>query len=427
MPGRLEISMNRYRCFKILIWLLLVSPVLYGTGPLLASALPKRTDSILFRYPMPIEPEMSGSFAELRRNHFHGGIDLRTRQREGIKVYSAAPGVIVRASVSKVSYGNALYVQHENGMMTLYAHLQRFCAPVRKLVKKQQRKSGQYETDLVDLHIKTKQKKPIARSGNTGSSGGPHLHFEILKDSMRLNPSLYGIDIPDSVPPALLYLAFYSHAGEDSVPNIVLPDVDSMLQQSFMDAPAWDYLMETTLQHEYDSLQNLINRRNDTACANRPPLFSLTKTIDSLLFYAHYFRANSLPDTLYLHRYAAFGVCALDSIQRMPFHYGLYRLLFAIEETETSRTDTLAYYALDRLSLNTCANINQHIDLPFYEKTKRRLEKSYLEDGQCHTPYRVIQNRGIFEVRSGKEYRLLIRMEDVCGNATEKRIPMRRR
>lgn len=417
--------MNSKRDFFLnIVLLLLFLGMFLGGASAMAASFSVAGDSVHFRYPMRIGPELSGSFAELRRNHFHGGLDMRTRQREGIKVYSAAPGMIVRASVSKVSYGKALYVQHANGMVTLYAHLQKFCAPVQRMIRRQQRKSGQYETNLINLNIKTKQKKPIARSGNTGSSGGPHLHFEILKDSLRLNPSLYGINIADSVPPALLYMAFYSHISADFTENIVLPDVDSLLQHSFMDAPALDYLMATTLQHEYDSLQTLVNQRNDTLCANRPPLFSLTKTIDSLVFYAHYFRADSLPDTLYLHKYAAFGVCALDSIQRMPFHYGLYRLLFAIENAQTATVDTLACYQLDKLSLNTCANLNQHIDLPFYEKTGRRLEKSYLEDGQIFTPYHIIQNRGVFIPRKNQSYFLHIQMEDVCGNRTEKRIPM---
>lgn len=391
-----------------------------------ASAVPGQNgDSLLFRYPLRTAPEMSGSFAELRRNHFHGGMDLRTEQREGLKVYSAAPGVIVRAGVSKVSYGKVLYVQHPNGMMTVYAHLSKFCAPVQKLVRKQQRQSRQYETNLTGLHIATKKNKPIALSGNTGSSGGPHLHFEILRDSLRLNPALYGIRISDSVPPAVLYLAFYSEKVQAaSADTVVLPDMDSLGQAYFMDFPETDYAMRRALEREYDSLQRLSRQRSDTSYANRPSLFSLPKTIGGTPFMAHYFRADRLPDTLYLHGKAAFGICALDSIQTMPFHYGLYQLLFAIGQEGTEDIDTLAYYRLDALSLRACSELNRHIDLPFYELTKKRLEKSYLEDGQSATPYRVLSNRGIFLPERGQTYNLLIRMEDVAGNRTLLRVPL---
>lgn len=391
-----------------------------------AQAKPRpKGDSILFRYPLRTVHEISGSFAELRRNHFHGGMDLRTEQREGLKVYSAAPGFIVRAGVSKVSYGKVLYVQHSNGMITVYAHLSKFCAPVQKLVRKQQRQSGQYETNLTGLHIATKKNKPIARSGNTGSSGGPHLHFEILQDSLRLNPALHGIQISDSVPPAVLYLAFYSEKIKmNPADTVVLPDTDSLLQAYFMDFPEADYAMRQAIQSEYDSLLNLSLRRSDTLYANRPSWFSLPKNIGKEPFMAHYFRADSLPDTLYLHGKAAFGICALDSIQNMPFHYGLYQLLFAIEQAGTAATDTLAYYRLDALSLRACSELNQHIDLPFYEITKKRLEKSYLEDGQMATPYRVLGNRGVFLPEPGQTYSLLIRMEDVAGNRTLLRVPL---
>lgn len=411
----------KYVCLLVLFFGTTVQIQVMG-----AQAKPRQKgDSLLFRYPLRTVHEISGSFAELRRNHFHGGMDLRTEQREGLKVYSAAPGVIVRAGVSKVSYGKVLYVQHPNGMVTVYAHLSKFCAPVQKRVKKQQRQSRQYETNLTGLHIATKKNKPIALSGNTGSSGGPHLHFEILQDSLRLNPALHGIQISDSVPPAVLYLAFYSEKIKTNpADTVVLPDTDSLLQAYFMDFPETDHAMRQAIQSEYDSLLNLSLRRADTLYANRSSWFSLPKNIGGEAFMAHYFRADSLPDTLYLHGKAAFGICALDSIQNMPFHYGLYQLLFAIEQEGSAQADTLAYYRLDALSLRACSELNRHIDLPFYEMTQKRLEKSYLEEGQMATPYRVLSNRGVFIPKQGQAYTLLIRMEDVAGNRRLLRVPL---
>ena len=416
---------RRIHAFKYVCLLVLFFGTI-GQSATGAQTRPRRNGaSVLFRYPLRTAPEISGSFAELRRNHFHGGMDLRTEQREGLKVYSAAPGFIVRAGVSKVSYGKVLYVQHPNGMITVYAHLSKFCAPVQKLVRKQQRKSRQYETNLTGLHIATKKNKPIALSGNTGSSGGPHLHFEILRDSLRLNPALHGIQISDSIPPAVLYLAFYSEKIKaEPADTVVLPDTDSLLQAYFMDFAETDHAMRQAIESEYDSLLNLSLRRADTLYANRPSLFSLPKNIGGEAFMAHYFRADSLPDTLYLHRKAAFGICALDSIQAMPFHYGLYQLLFAIEQESAAASDTLAYYRLDALSLRACSELNRHIDLPFYELTKRRLEKSYLEEGQTATPYRVLSNRGVFLPKQGQTYTLSIHMQDVAGNRTVLRVPL---
>ncbi|MCH5243578.1 MAG: M23 family metallopeptidase [Lentimicrobiaceae bacterium] len=411
--------MNRksLHILKFLCLLLLVLGMA-GQSPLTAA------DSVFFRYPMRTAPEMSGSFAELRPNHFHGGMDLRTEQREGLKVYSAAPGFIVRVGVSKVSYGKVLYVEHANGMTTVYAHLSKFCAPVQKLVKRQQRKSKQYETDLRGLHIATKKNKPIALSGNSGSSGGPHLHFEVRQDSLRLNPALYGIQISDSMPPAVLYLALYSQNTSLQTENtLALPDTDSLLQVSFMDCPQTDYAMQRAIRSQYDSIENLRQRLSDTLYANTPAALSLPKTIGGTEFTARYFHSDNLPDTLYLHGQTAFGICALDSIQRMPFHYGLYKLLFAIEQGN-GQVDTLAYYCLDALSFRTCDALNQHIDLPFYNLTKKRLEKSYLEDGQSATPYRVMSNRGVFVPQSGSSYTLIVTMEDVAGNRHALRIPL---
>lgn len=415
--------MNRatfHMFFRLLSGLLLVGMSVNQT----AAKSKQPADSVYFRYPMRIEAEMAGSFAELRKNHFHGGLDLRTQQREGIRVYSAAPGVIVRAGVSKTGYGKVLYVQHDNGMQSVYAHLSKFSPKVERLIKKQQRKSRQYETDLRNLHLKTKKNRPIARSGNSGASSGPHLHFEILKDTLRLNPSLHGIHIPDSVPPALLYLALYTrNLPKDTFRAVVVPNPDSLLDFLRMDAPATDYAMERLIRHDHDSLQRLAATHSATLYSKQTPFLSLPHTINGEAFTARYYKASQLPDTLYLRGQTAFGVCALDSMQRMPFHYGLYRLSFVVQTEE--KTDTLAAYCLEALCIKTCANINQHLDMPFYGATKKRLEKSYLENAKTsHTPYRVMQNHGFFLPQSGKFHTLIINMEDVCNNKTVLRLPL---
>ena len=383
-------------------------------------------DSVAFGYPLRIPPEISGSFAELRTAHFHGGLDFRTQQREGLRVYSAAPGKIIRVSVSKVSYGKALYVRHANGDITLYAHLSEFSQPMKRLVKKAQKKSGRYETELTNLHIKTKPNKPIALSGNTGASGGPHLHFEIMRDTFRLNPACYGLPISDSAAPNLLYLALYSQRTppDSSLVGLSLFNPDSVLRQSWMDAPALDYQMEKIVRKEYDSIAALLQQSADTSVSIDPPFLTLFNKADSLQWQASYFRTDHLPDTLFLHAATAFGICALDSIHRMPFHYGLYKLSFVVRDEINGQQDTLAAYELDRLPIAVFKDLDRHIDLPFYRKTGKRLEKSWLEPGQSRTPYRKMQNRGVFVPCQGKKYTLFIHTEDLAGNATLLQIPL---
>ena len=90
-----------------------------------------------FRNPMDIEPILSGTFAELRSNHFHSGVDIKTQQREGLNIYATATGYVARIKISPWGYGKALYIQHPNGYTTVYAHLQKFSPEIETYVKKE--------------------------------------------------------------------------------------------------------------------------------------------------------------------------------------------------------------------------------------------------------------------------------------------------
>lgn len=418
--------MKRTTAFQIIVLFSVCFLTVFLFGQAEAKPTERKRDSVAFGYPLRIPPKISGSFAELRTAHFHGGLDFRTQQREGIRVYSAAPGEIIRIGVSKVSYGKALYVRHNNGDITLYAHLSEFSQPMKRLVKQAQKKTGRYEVDLQNLHIKTKSRKPIALSGNTGSSGGPHLHFEIIRDTFRLNPACNGLSISDSAVPNLLYFALYSRLTppDSNFIGLSLFNPDSVLRQMFMDAPSLDYQMEKIVQQEYDSISALLQHLTDTSISADPPFLTLFNEADSLQWKTSYFHADGLPDTLFLHSTSAFGICALDSIHRMPFHYGLYKLSFVIRHEENGQQDTLAAYELDRLPIAVFKELDRHIDLPFYRKTGKRLEKSWLEPGQTRTPYRLTSNRGVFSPQKGLSYTLLVNMEDVTGNRTLLRVPL---
>ncbi|MCB0734955.1 MAG: M23 family metallopeptidase [Bacteroidetes bacterium] len=158
-------------------------------------------------YAMPIsgKVELSGSFGELRSNHFHAGLDIRTGGQEGMEVLAAASGYVSRIKVSAYGYGKAIYIQHPNGTTTVYGHLQRYAGVIQDAVLSRQYKLESYEIDWYPAanELKVTKGDVIAYSGNTGGSGGPHLHFEIRNARGEAsNPLLQGIVLEDQIPPS---------------------------------------------------------------------------------------------------------------------------------------------------------------------------------------------------------------------------------
>lgn len=167
-------------------------------------------DSILknyFRSPLGIPLFLAGNFGELRSNHFHGGLDMKTQGREGFNIYAAADGFVSRIKVSPWGYGKTIYIDHPNGTTTVYAHLQRYKGKIAKLVKEYQYKNESWEFNWypADSLMRVKKGDIIALSGNTGGSGGPHLHFEIRETDSEnpINPLLVGFNIKDNIKPTI--------------------------------------------------------------------------------------------------------------------------------------------------------------------------------------------------------------------------------
>ena len=165
-----------------------------------------------FSSPLDITLVLSGTFAELRSNHFHSGLDIKTQGKEGFKTYASAEGYVSRIKISRYGYGKALYITHPNGYTTVYAHLQKFAPKIEAYVKKQQYKKETFELELFPKaeDLKISSKEIIAYTGNTGGSGGPHLHFEIRdKQERPMNPMLFGFDIKDTTKPVIHELYGY--------------------------------------------------------------------------------------------------------------------------------------------------------------------------------------------------------------------------
>ncbi len=178
------------------------------------------TSSILFsqNYPsfgaplrIPLDP--SGGFCELRSNHFHSGIDLRTQQREGVEIVSIGDGYVSRIAISHFGYGKAIYITHPSGYVSVYAHLSKYNTKIEQMVNTfhYQLESYEFDMPLDSGLISVKKGEVIAFSGNTGHSFGAHLHFEIrdVKTEETIIPYAFGIKITDTKAPVIYNLRIY--------------------------------------------------------------------------------------------------------------------------------------------------------------------------------------------------------------------------
>ncbi len=166
-----------------------------------------------FRNPLNIPILLSGNFGELRPNHYHMGLDLKTQARENLPVYAAAEGYIARIKIEPGGFGRALYINHPNGFTTLYAHLNDFNPKLEAWVKEQQYRleSWSLGLELTPDLFPVKKGDFLANSGNTGGSQAPHLHFEIRRteNDVNVNPMSFGFPISDNTRPSILRLGIY--------------------------------------------------------------------------------------------------------------------------------------------------------------------------------------------------------------------------
>jgi hypothetical protein len=160
-----------------------------------------------YQSPLDIPLVLAANFGELRPHHFHMGLDFKTNSKEGYAIRSIQKGYVSRVCVSRSGYGKVVYIDHENGQTSVYAHCSAFKGQIDSLVKRIQEREQNAEVDVYlkkgELNINRGQ--IIALSGNTGGSSGPHLHFELRNTATEegLNPLLYGFNIADHKAPEM--------------------------------------------------------------------------------------------------------------------------------------------------------------------------------------------------------------------------------
>jgi hypothetical protein len=166
-----------------------------------------------FQWPVIAKHVLAANFGELRPNHYHIGLDCKTDQRENVPVVAAADGYIAKVKIEPFGFGRCIYINHPNGLTTLYAHLNDFYPALEKYITSLQysQQSWKIFVDIPEGLLPVKKGQQIAFSGNTGGSQGPHTHFEIrdTKTDKVLNPFLFGMGLPDNIPPDIFRVAMY--------------------------------------------------------------------------------------------------------------------------------------------------------------------------------------------------------------------------
>ena len=190
---------------------------------LIISAIKISSSQILYSFPIDTV-DITGNFGEIRNKHFHQGIDFSTKGKENYPIKSIDDGYVYRIKISPYGYGKALYIHHPSGLLSVYAHLNSFSDKIQSLVTKYQilNQCNEFDIMLKADSIKVQKNEIIAFSGNTGTSSGPHLHFEIRDEltEIPINPLFY-FSVKDTTMPIVENILFYD-LSDTTAPSPIL-------------------------------------------------------------------------------------------------------------------------------------------------------------------------------------------------------------
>ena len=319
-----------------------------------------------FRSPLDIPLSVSGTFGELRSNHFHAGIDLKTNRRTGLPVYATAEGYVSRIKVSVWGYGKVIYIKHPNGYSTVYAHLSKFGKGIEEYVKRIQYSKKSYETGNIypkEGEILVEKGQVIGYSGRTGGFVAPHLHYEIRdkKNKSIINPLLFGLKVNDSIAPTINKLMAYPIASNSR-----------------------------------------INR------TNKNQILPLKKQGD------HQFITNRISAFGDI----SFGVNVFDRLGKELNKNGVYSIEMLVNGKRHY------YHNLETFSFAESKYINLLIDYPHYAKHKSKIQKTFKEENNELSIYRDLVNDGVIEIKEGMNYLVKIVIKDFKGNTSSIEIPI---
>lgn len=314
-----------------------------------------------YRAPLDGILRLSGNFGEVRSNHFHSGLDLKTGGVEGKPVYAIADGHVVRVNVSPTGYGKAMYIEHPDGHTSVYAHLRAFRGEVAQYVKQQQYAKESFAVDLTVPAgmFPVKKGDIIAYSGNSGSSGGPHLHFEVRETAgqVPVNPLRFGFDVKDSRPPAMQRLWVYNHADGGHVEGIA---------------------HERMLEIEKSGAGYVLKGR------------TAVKALGTI----------------------SIGIAALDRFTDSENVCGIYRMTVTVDGNVIHR------HTIDRAPFDTKRHVNAHIDYDKKQRYRDIVHRSYIAPMNALGVYSDITDRGMFHVRKDARHTVKVELEDFAGNSS---------
>ena len=312
--------------------------------------------------PLKIPLRYSGTYGELRPNHFHAGVDLKTQGREGFPVYAVEDGFLSRIKVETGSYGKVVYLDHPKlNKTTVYAHLNRFSPKIQNYIKGEQYLHQTYEIQryLRPTQIPVKKGEIIGYSGNTGNSFGPHLHFEVRdrESEEPMNPLQFGLEAKDNDPPSIQGLYLY----ESEEPQVV-----------------------TTFE-------------NRTMIA--------LKAVKERIQY-------SATDTISVQGYYSFGIQSFDRLDLSANKNGWYRL-------ELKRNDSLiTELTIDRFNFTENPLINRSIDYHFYETSNNRVLLTTKEASNPLGFFKNSPSTELFKAEVGKIDYWKLTLSDYSGNTS---------